>query len=177
MSKYLKIVFGVLLIAVLAFGLIGTGAWFSSQVSSTNNSLTAATLNLTANGSTGTTGSYILSNIKPGDWANAGQVTLCNTGIIAGDLSYQIVNLSPANGPLGALVYSEFQENVSPWARYNTGDTFNNSVGTSVAVTKLDPGACLPIILDVSWPSSANDNSAQGASLTFDVAWRLDQIH
>ena len=180
MNKHMRIVLGVLLVAVLVLGSfgLGSGAWFSSQVSSTNNSLTAATLNLTANDGNGTTQSYVVGNLKPGDWAYAGgQVTLKNTGSIPGNLWYEIVNVLPSNGPLGALVYPEFQENTAPWTRFNSGNVFNNAGGVPVNIGTLNPGDSIPMVLYVSWPSTPNDNAAQGASLSFDVIWHLDQIH
>ena len=179
MNKLLKIGFGVLLVAVLAIGLFGTGAWFSSQVQSTNNSLTAATLSLTANGGSGTTQSYVLTNLKPGDWAPAGQVIAQNTGSIPGHLWFEVVNISPASSLLGNLVYPKFERNAAPWGiSYGPGTTnLNGYLGLHIDVQDLNPGDSVPVFLYVNWPSTANDNSAQGASLTFNVVWHLDQIH
>ena len=167
------------LIAVLTFGLVGTGAWFSSQVSSSGNSLSAATLHLTVNDNgEGVVQTYSLSGLKPGDWALAsGQSVLKNTGSIPGHLWFEIVAVHPADGALGSLVYPKFQANVAPWTRFGGDRVINASVGQRVEVADLNPGDSLPIVLYVSWPSSVNDNAAQGGNLTFDVVWHLDQIH
>jgi hypothetical protein len=177
MKKNWKILVAVLAIAVLAFGMLGTGAWFSDTVSSTGNSLTAATLYLNVNGGRSSSQTYKLDNIKPGDWANGGQAILKNVGTIPGHLWYEIVNVSPASGPLGNLVYPVFQANAAPWTHYGGTTVINNSVGAHVDVVDLALGESIPLVVYFSWPQTASDNTAQGASLTFDVIWHLDQIH
>jgi len=177
MKKKLLILGTFLVISVLVFGIVGSGAWFSDTVSSTNNSLTAATLHVNVNNTRGTTQTYTLGNIKPGDWALGGQATLKNVGTIPGHLWYEIVNVSPANGPLGALVYPKFQANVSPWTHFGGTTVINNSVGVHVDVVDLAPDESIPLVVYFSWPQTAGDNAAQGATLTFDVIWHLDQIH
>ena len=164
-------------IAVMGIGMFSSGAWFSDNVSSTGNSLTAATLYVSVNDTRGTTQTYTLSNIKPGDWALGGQAILKNTGSIPGHLWYEIMNVSPANGPLGALVYPVFQANVEPRTRYGGNLVINNAVGVHVDVMDLAAGESIPLVVYFSWPSTSGDNAAQGASLTFDVVWHLDQVH
>lgn len=174
-----KILLIVLLasLVVLAVGLTGTGAWFSSTASSTDNQLTAATLELQVNGVESVSRSYVVENLKPGDWKLGGQAVLKNTGSIPGHLWFEIVNISPSDGPLGNLVYPKFQQNVAPWTRFGGSEVINMSVGDRVDVADLESGESLPIVAYFSWPSTADDNAAQGASLTFDVIWHLDQIH
>jgi len=161
----------------MAFGMLGSGAWFSDTVSSTGNSLTAATLYVSVNDTRGTTQTYTLNNIKPGAWDLGGQAILKNTGTIPGHLWYEIVNVSPAGGPLGALVYPSFQANVAPWTRYGGNLVINEAVGVRVDVADLAPNASIPLVVYFVWPSTDGDNAAQGAALTFDVVWHLDQIH
>ena len=67
--------------------------------------MTAATLRLSVNDTRGTVQTYMLDNIRPGDWALGGQAIVKNTGTIPGHLWYEISNVSPAAGPLGDLVY------------------------------------------------------------------------
>lgn len=176
MKKKLGLIAILAVTLVLVFGL-SSGAWFSDAVSSTGNSLTAATLYLDVNGARSSSQTYVLNNMKPGDWALAGQAILKNTGSIPGHLWYEIVNVSPSAGPLGALVYPQFQMNVAPWTRFDGANVINNSVGMHVDVMDLAPGASLPIVAYFNWPPTAGDNAAQGAALTFDVVWHLDQIH
>jgi predicted ribosomally synthesized peptide with SipW-like signal peptide len=179
MKKLWKYGFLLLAVAIMAFGMLGTGAWFSDTVTSTGNSLTAATLRLNVNGNRSSSQTYVLSNIAPGAWDLGGQAILKNIGTIPGHLWYEIVNVSPADGPLGALVYPSFQANSDggPWPRFGGTQVINAAVGTHVDVMDLAPGASIPLVVYFTWPSTANDNSAQGASLTFDVVWHLDQIH
>lgn len=99
-----------------------------------------------------------------------------NTGSVAGHLWYEIVNVQPGNA-LGSLTYPQMQENVAPWTRFDGANPFNSAVGVRVDVGDLAPGESLPVVLYVSWPSTNNDNAAQGQSLTFDVVWHLDQVH
>ncbi len=124
MKKILMIgMAGVLvLLSILAYGLIDTGAWFSDTVSSTGNQLTAATLKLSVNESRGTRQTYALDNIRPGDWQLGGQAIVKNDGTIPGHLWYEIENISPADGLLGELVYLKFQANVEPWTHYGGDD-------------------------------------------------------
>jgi hypothetical protein len=178
MKKLLSLgVVGLVLLSVLAFGLLDTGAWFSDTVSSTGNQLTAATLKLSVNDTRGTVQTYMLDNIRPGDWALGGQAVVKNTGTIPGHLWYELSNVSPASGPLGGLVYPSFQANVAPWTRYGGTLVINDSVGQHVDVTDLAPGASIPLVVYFVWTPTDHDNDAQGATLTFDVIWHLEQIH
>lgn len=140
MKKQWKILIAILAITAMTIGVVGSGAWFSDTVSSTDNSLTAATLYLNANNTRGTSQTYVLNNIRPGDWALGGQAVLKNTGSIPGHLWYEIVNVSPASGPLGALVYPKFQANVAPWTHFGGDQVINLAVGTHVDVIDLAPG-------------------------------------
>jgi hypothetical protein len=180
MKKFLMILMilvTVLAIATMTYGMLGSGAWFSDSVTSAENRLTAATLNLNVNDTRGTSQTYVLDNIRPGDWALGGQAILKNIGSIPGRLWYEISNVSPASGLLGALVYPSFQANIAPWTRYGGTLVINSSVGQRVDVVDLAPGQSIPIVVYFNWPMGIEDNSAQGASLTFDVVWHLDQIH
>lgn len=163
-------------IAVLVYGMFGSGAWFTSTATSTDNKLTAATLKLEVDGVNSVARTYVLDNIKPGDWALAGQAPLKNVGTLPGKLWFEIVNVTPSDGPLGALVYPKFQQNVAPWTRFGGDKVINLSVGERVDIMELAAGESIPIVAYFSWPQGPNDNSAQGASLTFDVIWHLDQI-
>jgi hypothetical protein len=167
---------GLLVLSIMAFGLLDTGAWFSDSVSSTGNQLTAATLKLNVNDARGNSQTYVLDNIKPGDWKLGGQAIVKNSGTIPGHLWYEIVNVSPASSLLGDLIYLKFQANVDPWTHFGGDLVINASVGQHVDVTDLAPGASIPLVVYFSWPLTDHDNDAQGAGITFDVVWHLDQI-
>ena len=169
----------LLVLLVMAVGTLATpsGAWYSDIVSSTGNQLTAATLRLNVNGDRSSSQTYVLRNIKPGDWALGGQATLKNIGTIPGHLWYEITNVSAPDTALGGLVYPSFQANVDPWTRYGGTMVINASVGQRVDVMDLDAGASIPLVVYFVWTPTGHDNDAQGQSLTFDVVWHLDQIH
>jgi hypothetical protein len=164
------------LVVVLAIGMTGSGAWFTSTATSTGNQLTAATLKLNVDGQESVVQSYVLPNIKPSDWALGGQAVLKNTGTIPGHLWFEIVNVSPAGTALGNLVYPKLQQNVAPWTRFGGTEVINSAVGHRVDVTDLAPGESLPIVAYFSWPPTDGDNAAQGQTVTFDIVWHLDQI-
>jgi hypothetical protein len=64
MKKFLIIGLAGLLVllSILVYGLIDTGAWFSDTVSSTGNQLTAAALKLNVNDSSGTSQPFVPRN-------------------------------------------------------------------------------------------------------------------
>lgn len=178
MKKYLIIGFSGLLIvfSILVFGLIDTGAWYSETVISSGNLLTAATLKLSVNDTSGTSQTFMLDKIKPGDLALGGQAILKNDGTIPGHLWFEIVNVSPEGGLLGDLIYPKFRVDVSPWTSFGGDQVINLSIGVRVDVVDLAPGDSIPLVVYFSWPLSEHDNEAQGATLSFDVMWHLDQI-
>jgi hypothetical protein len=178
MKKFLIIGFAglLLLLSVLVYGLTDTGAWFSDTVSSTGNQLTAAALKLNVNDSSGTSQTFVLDKIKPGDLAPGGQVILKNDGTIPGHLWFEIVNVTPANGLLGDLIHPKFRADVEPWTSFGGDLAINQSIGIRVDVVDLAPGDSISLVVFFNWPLSEHDNDAQGATLSFDVTWHLDQL-
>ncbi len=166
----------LVLVSILVYGLTGTGAWFSDTVSSTGNQLTAAALKLNVNDSSGTSQTFVLDKIKPGDLAPGGQVLLTNDGTIPGHLWFEIVNVSPASGLLGDLIHPKFRADVEPWTSFGEDVTINQLVGMRIDVMDLAPGDSIPLAVFFNWPLSEQDNDAQGATLSFDVTWHLDQL-
>ncbi len=81
-------VVALLLVAVMALGVIGSGAYFSDTETSNGNLFTAGTLNLTLNDTTDGQNrvQYTIDNVKPGTQINAGwgRWELHNTGNIPG---------------------------------------------------------------------------------------------
>lgn len=195
-----KILTSVLTIALVVTVVAGaTVANFYDTETSTNNTFTAGTLDLKTNNTDGTTASYTLSNIKPGDWALAGQVVLKNAGSIKGQAWYEITNVrnlengcletedeagdvtcetGDDQGELGSLTKAVLKANVSPWTSYPSSGvaTINAAEGVRYDIEVLNPGDTHPVVLYGVWHSGASDNTAQGDSVIFDIVFHLDQI-
>lgn len=193
MKKIILSVFMILAVSAATFG--ATQALFSDEETSSNNTFTAATLDLKTNDADGTTASYTLANIKPGDWANAGQVVLKNAGSVDGTLSYEITNVrnyengcqeqevgdatcgtGTSGGELGGLTKASLQQNVAPWTRFPVSPVvINDAEGIRYPIGDLDAGATLPMVTYGVWTPTANDNLAMGDSVVFDVVFYLEQ--
>lgn len=86
----MKKILGLTIAAILVMGLVAGGTWayFNDQEQSTGNILSAGTLDLTTNDADGVSGSFTLTNMKPGDNVPTGGVAtiaLKNVGSIAAD--------------------------------------------------------------------------------------------
>ncbi|MGB6881750.1 MAG: TasA family protein [Microgenomates group bacterium] len=106
-KKRLGIVIAVLLIGVMAFGVIGSGAWFTDAETAENNLFTAGTLDLKVDGLDDPNVIHIaIDDMKPGDTENQ-YWTLKNVGSICGQPSIEFSNIVDyENGctePEGAL--------------------------------------------------------------------------
>lgn len=91
-KKRLGIAIAVLLVGVMAFGVIGSGAWFSDAETSQDNTFIAGTLDLRVDGQDDPIVPITLSNMKPCDTVQY-QWTLSNAGSITGQPWIEIVNL------------------------------------------------------------------------------------
>lgn len=196
MNKKWFAAIGLAGVCVLAFGLIGSGAWFTDKAVAQDNTLTAGTIDLQVNEIDDVTQVYSVSNLRPGSWDLAGQVVLKNTGSLAGHLWLEVADLQnqenacsdpevkagdtscdPLGGELGQFVKPSFQLNMAPWTRYGGNSTLNDSVGQRVDVMDLQPGQSIPLVLYATWHDSTElDNLAQGDGATFSVVFHLDQI-
>lgn len=193
MKKLILSVFTILMVSAATFG--ATQALFSDEETSSNNTFTAATLDLKTNDADGTTASYTLTNIKPGDWNLAGQVVLKNAGSVNGNAWYEITNVrnlennclemengdatcgtGDDQGELGGLAKASLQQNVTPWTRFPTSPVaINTAAGVRYDIGTLTAGQTLPIVVYGVWTPSASDNLAQGDSVVFDVVFHLEQ--
>ncbi|HRN96388.1 MAG TPA: TasA family protein [Candidatus Levybacteria bacterium] len=193
MKKVLLSVLTILAVSAATFG--ATQALFSDEETSTGNTFTAGTLDLKTNNADGTTASYTLANIKPGDWNLAGQVVLKNAGSVNGTVSYEITNVrnlendclemedgdascgvGDDQGELGGLAKASLQANVAPWTRFPTSPvSINAAEGVRYEIGTLNAGETLPIVTYGVWTPTANDNIAQGDSVIFDVVFYLEQ--
>jgi spore coat-associated protein N len=84
----MKKIFGLTIAALLVIGMVSGGTWayFSDTESSTNNTLTAGTLDLNINGGNTAVTTFNATNVKPGD-SGSGNATLKNVGSISGYVS------------------------------------------------------------------------------------------
>ncbi len=189
----------VLIVAVLALFVVmtavGAYAYFSDTETAADNSFAAGTLDLKTGNTDGVSQSYTVTNLKPTDWALAGQINLKNDGTIPGNLWLEIKNVKNLEnnciepeqeagdatcdefgGELGNFIRPSFQMNADPWTRYGGSLTLNASEGIRVDIKTLQPGEVLPMTLWATWhDSSPLDNLAQGDGATFDVVFHLDQ--
>lgn len=198
MKKILLSILTIALVSTVAFG--ATKAWFSDTEASTGNTFTAGTLDLKTNDVDGVSSTYTLTNMKPGDWANSGQVTLKNAGSIPGHAWYEITNVrnyengviepeaqagdatvGVTEGELGGFAKASLQANISPWTRYPVSGSLlpiNSASGVRYELEDLDSGETLPLVNYGVWTAGgASDNLAQGDSVVYDIVFHLDQIH
>lgn len=97
----MKKILGLTIAALLVIGLVGgvTWAYFSDSEQSTNNSLTAGTLDLTVDGVDTAVTTFSESNKAPGD-SGSGSTTLANAGSLAGelDIAFSAITNTPGAG-------------------------------------------------------------------------------
>jgi predicted ribosomally synthesized peptide with SipW-like signal peptide len=158
MFKNWKFWLGIVAVAVMIFGTIGSGAWFSDQGKSTGNTVTAGTLNMTVDGQdSSAVRSYSVSNIYPSNpWSHSWghQWIVTNVGTLPGKLSISVSNLQnfengcnapetaagdttcgtgPDQGELGQLMYGKIGPN-----NYDAGYVFNNTPWSSPVFNPLN---------------------------------------
>ena len=76
MKKAALVILVLGLLSIMAFGLTGTGAWFTSAREITDNSISTGTIDLGVDG-----GPFNVENLQPGaDWRNVGWFCAANNG-------------------------------------------------------------------------------------------------
>lgn len=75
-KRYMLLAAFVLVVAVLAFGAVGSGAWFSSTATLDNNTLAAGTLKVTITQEGSQALPFHLTNLEPGTWVPVPLVAL-----------------------------------------------------------------------------------------------------
>ena len=199
----MKKILGLTIAALLIIGLVGGGTWayFSDTETSTGNTFTAGTLNLeltdtVEDGTDGETLTWVFTDLYPGDTDKA-TLTVKNTGSINGilDLSGIIVSddegtnpESETSGPydLSDLLTVHLFWDVNGNGTHDGSD--QDIYGTSGSYAQfssipsstdldfpLDAGNQTYLTLIYSWPSSANDDDAQGDVTTLEFTVELDQ--
>jgi hypothetical protein len=87
---------------------------------------------------------------------------------------------SATGGRLGSLMFGVWSRNAAPWGYLSSVyDPFNSIEGIAISPVTLAPGETLASYLDLEWASHPGtlDNTAQGDTLSFDIVFRLDQVH
>ena len=188
----------LLLIASLATGMLGSGAWFSDTETSNGNTFTAGTLDLTLDGQNGTNiVKFTLCNLRPGSQP-AGKFTLANLGSIGGFVDLENINwTSQENGVIEpesqagdtTVDVGELQDvlnlrlfhDVDGDGWIGSGDTvfYNGKVkdvpGSFDQNISLPAGGTTYVTAIFDWWSTADDNKAQSDSFTLNMTFELGQ--
>jgi spore coat-associated protein N len=182
----------------------GTYAYFSDTESSTNNVLTAGTLDLNIDGGNVAVTTFTASAVAPGD-SGSGSSTLANVGTMAGelDITTSAVTNTPGaggteyeggSGELGANAQIAMYIDVDQSGTWNAGDIGLQSNGamysfptalnydainnyaseTWNAVETMGISASDNIVVNWQVPAGAG-NDIQGDSVRFDITFILEQ--
>ena len=200
-------IIGLSVVALLLLGAIGgaTFAYFSDTESSTNNALTAGTLDLNIDGGNVAVTTLSVSAAAPGD-SGSGSSTLSNVGSMVGelDIATSAVTNTPGSGgteyeggsgELGAVAQIAMYLDIDQSGTWNAGDVGLQSDGTTyTSPTALDYDV-IDNYASESWDavvaamavSAADDiivlwqvptsagNSIQGDTVSFDISFVLEQ--
>jgi len=160
MKKVLGLSIAALLLIGLAVG--GTFAYFSNTETSTGNTFTAGTLNLTVNGNDGAnTVEFTVTNANPGE-SGAGTWTLVNTGNLDGFVDLENISVTNAEN---------YDANTDEAEAVDDSDTSNATGGGEL-------GANLDVVLfidDGSGGGTANNGIQDGTEATI-YSGDLDSI-
>ena len=140
----MKRILGLTVAALLVIAMVGGGTWayFSDTESSTNNSLTAGTLDLTVNGVNTAVTTFSEAAVVPGDSGN-GSTTLANAGSLAGelDITFSVISNTPGagggeyeggTGELGGVALMTAYLDINQNATFDTGDIELNTTGANI---------------------------------------------
>ena len=200
-------ILGLTIAALLVIGLVGIGTWayFSDTEQSTDNSLTAGTLDLNIDGGDTAVTMFSVSDVAPGD-SGSGNCTLTNAGSLAGelDIAFSAITNTPGagggeyeggSGELGANAEIAVYLDVDQSGTVTAGDIGLKSDGTTYDPTVALDYATIDSYGSDSWnevvaamaASAADDfivlwrvptgavNDIQGDSVSFDVTFTLEQ--
>jgi len=179
----MKKIVGLTVAALLVIGMVGSGSWayFSDTESSTNNSLTAGTLDLNINGGNVAVTTFSATAVAPGD-SGSGSSTLANVGNLSGELDITFSAVTNTGGTggeygdgvgnLGAVAEIAVYLDVDQSGTWSAGDIGLKSDGTTYAF----PTALNYATID-SYGSKSYDaviaNMAASAAYNFRVEWRV----
>jgi predicted ribosomally synthesized peptide with SipW-like signal peptide len=182
----------------------GVYAYFSDIESSTENTFTAGTLDLeltdtSEDGTDGETQTWVFTDMKPTDTGGATLNVNSKAGSIDGFIDLSSISVTDDEGTnpesetsggndLSDLLMVHMFFDVDGDGVYDIGDGDTDIYGTSASYAQfssmasaydtdyaLSSGGTIYITLNYNWPSSANDNDAQGDVTTFTFDVELDQ--
>ena len=201
----MKKILGLAIAALIVIALVGAGTWayFSDTESSTNNSLTAGTLDLTVDGGNTAVTTFSVTGKAPGD-SGSGSTTLANAGNLSGELDVTFSAITntggssgefgDSNGNLGAVAQIAVYVDVDSSDTWTSGDIGLKSDGTTYnhptaldyavidnygsdnfdAVETIAASASDNFVVMWQVPTSAGNN-IQGDSVSFNVTFTLEQ--
>jgi hypothetical protein len=191
------LIVSMLIIAIISvFVTGGAMAQFYDMGTSDGNKFTAATLDVTVDGSNENVVKFNVSNIKPGSQPR-GSYTINNVGSIGGFLNITDVkvtnlenDLTPPEvaagdstdvGELGSVVdiVLFIDRDGSGWISEGDGTFYNgkvNNMPSSFIINESIPaGGSTKIVAILNWFDTANDNLAQSDSMIIDLTFKLSQ--
>ena len=202
----MKKILGLTIAAFLVMALVGGGTWayFSDPETSTDNSLTAGTLDLNINGGNTAVTTFSATNVAPGD-SGSGSSVLANVGSLSGelDISFSAITNTPGaggteyeggSGELGGEAEIAVYIDVDQSGDWSSGDIGLKSDSTTYSHPTALNYATIDSYGSDSWdavetmaaPASDNftilwrvpttaGNDIQGDSVSFDVTFILEQ--
>ncbi len=202
----MKKIFGLTIAALLVIGMVSGGTWayFSDTESSTNNSLTAGTLDLNINGGNVAVTTFSASNVAPGS-SGSGNSTLANIGSLSGELDIRLSAVTNTGGVggeygdsvgnLGGVAEIAMYIDVDQSGGWNAGDIglksdgFTYSFPTALDYATIDSYASKVYdAVEANMATSAADgfivlwrvptsagNNIQGDSVSFDITFVIEQ--
>lgn len=202
----MKKILGLTIAAFLVMALVGGGTWayFSDPETSTDNSLTAGTLDLNINGGNTAVTTFSATNVAPGD-SGSGSSVLANVGSLSGELDilFSVITNTPGaggteyeggSGELGGEAEIAVYIDVDQSGDWSSGDIGLKSDSTTYSHPTALNYATIDSYGSDSWdavetmaaPASDNftilwrvpttaGNDIQGDSVSFDVTFILEQ--
>lgn len=197
MKKILMSLFTIAIVCVLITG--GTIAWFNDSETSTGNTFTAGSLDLTLNGNNATnTVVFTVGNMAPGNQPKA-SIACANIGTINGKLNITSIvvtnaengilapeaaagDVTPAIGELQDVVNIRLVVDRAPvtgWIGAEDTTLYNGLVsglpGSLTFDEPLGAGATVSILILLDWWPTGIDDLAMSDSMTLDFTFGLSQ--
>ncbi len=178
----MKKIFGLTIAALLIIGMVSGGTWayFSDTESSTNNSLTAGTLDLNINGGNIAVTTFTASAVAPGD-SGSGNSTLANVGSMGGELDITFSAITNTGGTggeygdsvgnLGANAEIAVYIDVDQSGGWTAGDIGLKSDNTTYAFPTALDYATIDSYGGKTW--NAVETMTNGAADGFIALWRV----
>lgn len=202
----MKKIVGLAIAAFMIITMVGGGTWayFSDTESSTNNSLSAGTLDLNVDGGDAAVTTFSVSDVAPGD-SGSDNTTLANAGSLSGelDISTSAITNTPGgggteyeggSGELGANAQIAMYVDVDQSDDWSSGDIGLKSDNTTYNHPTALDYATIDSYDTKSWDAvetmaasgadnfvvmwqvpTGTGNDVQGDSISFDITFVLEQ--